>query len=419
MAREDEPGEKWLVAYVVGHDGAPGTSALRDHLRVKLPDYMVPSVFVTLDTLPLTPNGKVDRKALPAPTMYRQEDRYVAPRTPIEEGLAEIWQQVLRLEQVGIHDSFFELGGHSLLATQVISRVRATFQVELPLRALFEAPTIAGLAERIDAARGAEIALAPPLVRVSREGRLPLSFSQQRLWFLDQFEPGSAAYNMPGALRLTGSLNVEALQASLQEIVRRHEALRTTFQIEEGVPAQVISETLPTLDLVDLSALPAVERESEARRLAGEEARRPFDLEHRAAVPFIAAEAGRRGACPAHDDAPYRLGRLVDGRAAPGTGRALPCLLGGRAFAAAGADAPVRRLRGLAARVAAGRGAGAPGRLLEGAACGRADAAGTADRPAATGGADFPGCASTHGALCGPDRGAEGARDSRRARRCS
>ncbi|HLK56986.1 MAG TPA: amino acid adenylation domain-containing protein, partial [Chthonomonadaceae bacterium] len=283
LAREDVVGDKRLVAYVVSNsENAVSVSALREYLKARLPEYMVPSAFVLLEALPLNANGKVDRKALPAPEMGAvTEQEYVAPRTPIEAGVAEVWSEVLRLESVGAHANFFELGGHSLLATQVISRLRSAFQVELPLRALFEAPTVAELAARVEQARGEERISAPPLLPTSRSGPLPLSFSQQRLWFLDQYEPGSSVYNIPGALRLHGPLNVAALEHSLQEIVRRHEALRTTFTQREGVGCQVIQPPDAfTLPMTDLSAWDAEAREREARRLSVEEAERPFDLEH-------------------------------------------------------------------------------------------------------------------------------------------
>ena len=201
-------------------------------LKDKLPEHMVPAVFVLLDALPLLSNGKIDRRALPAPDRARPEldKAFVAPRTPTEEMLAEIWAQLLDIERVGIHDNFFDLGGHSLLATQAVSRMREAFQVEIPLRRLFEVPTVAGLAESIEAARQAgQNLLAPPILPVPRNGDLVLSFAQQRLWFFDQLEPGLSAYNIPAAVRLKGPLNLAALERSLNEIVKRHESLRTTF----------------------------------------------------------------------------------------------------------------------------------------------------------------------------------------------
>jgi amino acid adenylation domain-containing protein len=286
LVREGMAGEKRLVAYVaLDSGGAPTGVELRSYLRQKLPEYMTPSVFVELDALPLTPNGKVDRGALPAPdhaNLARPElaGVYVAPRTMVEETLAGIWSKVLGVTQVGAHDSFFDLGGHSLLATQAISRVREAFRLELPLRSLFEAPTVAGLAERVEAAmRAAQGLQAPPIVTVSRDGRLPLSFAQQRLWFMDQLEPGNPAYNIPGAMRLSGKLDITALELSLNEIIRRHESLRTTFATLDGQAAQIIARHSPrTLPLLDLSELSETEREAQVRKLVAEEALRPFDL---------------------------------------------------------------------------------------------------------------------------------------------
>ncbi|HEY0081955.1 MAG TPA: condensation domain-containing protein, partial [Pyrinomonadaceae bacterium] len=284
VARDETGADRRLVAYLVPAAAAtrPTPAVLRAHLRERLPDYMVPSAFVLLDALPLTPNGKVDRRALPAPDAPTgtPDSGYVAPRTPTEEVLCGIWTEVLGAPRVGIDDDFFELGGHSLLATQVVSRVREALQVEVPLRALFEASRPRQLALRVDALlRGGTSAMAPPLIKVMNGGDAPLSFAQQRLWFLDQLEPGSPAYNIPAAVRLTGVLNVAALERTLDEVVRRHEVLRTVFVSEAGQPRQLVREhTSQTLEVTDLSHLPQVEREVEARLRASEEAQRPFDL---------------------------------------------------------------------------------------------------------------------------------------------
>jgi amino acid adenylation domain-containing protein len=271
-----------LSAWIVSRERV-SIPHLRAFLRGRLPEYMVPAAFVALERLPLTPNGKVDRRAL----AFLQPRRAAVaartpPRTPAEEILAGIWEQVLGAAGVGAHDNFFDLGGHSLLATRVISRVREAFGVEIRLRALFEEPTVAGLAARVETARAAGSAAAPPpIARVPRQGRLPLSFGQQRLWFLDQLEPGSAAYNVPLAVRLEGALHPGALTAGLSEVVRRHEALRTVFHLPAGEdePVQRILPAAPVpLPLIDLAGLPAAARAAEARRLGRIAARRPFDL---------------------------------------------------------------------------------------------------------------------------------------------
>ena len=211
------------------------------------------------------------------------EGAYVAPRTPEQELLAELWASVLTVERVGIHDNFFELGGHSLLATQLVSRVRDAFSVELSLRALFENPTVEGLAREIERIRGLgrEQAITPVARDAdgTRPQALPLSFAQQRLWFLDQLEPQGSFYNIPSALRLRGPLDYEALVWSLNEMARRHEVLRTAFVNQDGVPAQVIFPSIALdIPVEDLTALPESERDARALQLATEEAQRPFDL---------------------------------------------------------------------------------------------------------------------------------------------
>jgi amino acid adenylation domain-containing protein len=283
LAREDESGDKRLVAYIVPvHGSVPAINEFRRFLAEKLPEYMVPSVFALVDNLPRTPHGKLDRKTLPVPVQSRPEleESFVAPRTVIEEILATIWAEVLKLEKIGVHDNFFELGGHSLSATRVVSQIHAILQVELPLRALFEKPSLAGLAEHIEELQRKEQRLAaPPILPVSRHKDLPLSFAQQRLWFLDQYEPGSTEYNVPGAVRLTGSLDVGALERGINEVIRRHEILRTTFSMINGEPVQVFSASLGVpLTVIDLTVRPQSEREEETRRLAKEEMRRSFDL---------------------------------------------------------------------------------------------------------------------------------------------
>src|SRR5205085_6879089 len=279
----DERGEKRLVAYVVLKAGQEVLSSeLRQHIEAQLPDYMVPQVFVMLAALPLTPNGKVDRKRLPEPEQAQQgmEGNFVAPRTPVEEVLAHIWAQVLGVDRVGGADNFFELGGHSLLATQIISRVNQAFKVEIALRALFEAPTVSDLAQRIESALRDEQRLdVVPLRPVPRGEELALSFTQQRRRFLEQLEPGSPFYNIPAAVRLRGALNSAALATSIAAVVRRHEALRTRFASADGRPVQIIEPALKLeLPVTDLREFPVQQREAAFQRLAREEARHSFDL---------------------------------------------------------------------------------------------------------------------------------------------
>ncbi|HEX8115992.1 MAG TPA: condensation domain-containing protein, partial [Pyrinomonadaceae bacterium] len=280
LAREDVPGERRLVAYLVGAP-EPAIGDIRAYLKGRLPDYMMPSFFVVLDELPLTINGKVDRRHLPEPELNGDDERApAAARTATEEIVAGIYGQALRLAAVDAEANFFEIGGHSLLATQVMSRIRETFKVELPLRTLFQHPTVRELSRKIEEALHGEHGIqSPPMARAPRDEALPLSFAQQRLWFMAQLGPGGSSYNVPVAVRLKGALDLTALERTLSEIVRRHEVLRTTFAVVDGEPVQVIHDARPvSLPVTDLSALDESERESEAARLAGEEAGRPFDL---------------------------------------------------------------------------------------------------------------------------------------------
>ncbi|HJX28063.1 MAG TPA: amino acid adenylation domain-containing protein, partial [Thermoanaerobaculia bacterium] len=227
-----------LVAYVVRDETQPSMGELREHLRRRLPEFMVPAFFVALSELPLTPNGKVDRRALPNPEREPAAADLSAPRTPLEELLAGIWAEVLGQERVGIHDSFFDLGGHSLLATRVISRLRGVLGIELPVRTLFEQPTVAALAAVVEATSRTP---APPLVPHRHGTEIPLSPAQERLWFLDRLEPGNPAYNVPLALRLRGPLSAPALAAALAAVARRHEVLRTRFVEAAGRPVQELA----------------------------------------------------------------------------------------------------------------------------------------------------------------------------------
>jgi amino acid adenylation domain-containing protein len=284
--------ERQLVAWTVGDADGP---ALRTHLLAHLPEYMVPSAFVRMDALPLTRNGKVDRRALPAPdasASVASTAARVPPRTPAEEMVAAIWERILGVRP-GVHDSFFELGGHSLRATQVISRVREAFGIDLPLRALFEEPTVAGLAARAVAARAGGSAALPPLVPMPRDGDVPLSFAQQRFWFVEQLGAAANAYIMPMALRLGGPLDADALRSALAALVERHESLRTVFRMKDGQTVQVIlpPSSFP-LSVTDLSALEEAEREAAASHAASVEAHTLFDLEN---GPVIRARLLRLG----------------------------------------------------------------------------------------------------------------------------
>ncbi len=283
LAREEAGGDRRLVAYVVAREApGPGAGELLRHLEERLPAYMLPSSIVTLAALPLTPNGKLDRRALAELDRPGEEvaEEQVGPRSPVEEVLASIWADVFGRERISVHESFAGLGGHSLLAIQIIARVREAFQAQVPLRAIFDAPTVAALAGKVEEAmREEEGLVVPPIERVPRDRPLRLSFAQERLWFLDQLEPGSTLYNVPFGVRLQGQLDEAALGRALAELVRRHEVLRTTFASVEGRPIQVIHDQVAVaLPLSDLGHLPAEEREARVRLEARGEAGRPFDL---------------------------------------------------------------------------------------------------------------------------------------------
>ncbi|HEY0603024.1 MAG TPA: amino acid adenylation domain-containing protein [Herpetosiphonaceae bacterium] len=328
LARQDRPGDTRLVAYLVPFDQSllGGTDApieagsqpeglaqrVRAQLETSLPGYAIPSAFVVLDALPLTANGKVDRAALPAPTFESQQGTsFVAPRTPVEQQLAELWSQVLGVDRVGIHDNFFDLGGDSLQVIRLVAKIRDSFQQALQARVLFEHPTIADLADVIEQSqpRPADgdsleqliAALSPeerarllqeliqepiqppaPQLRPQPKttDRFPLSFAQQRLWFLDKLTPGLPTYNSPALLRLSGALDVAALRRSLSEIVRRHDVLRATFDTENGEPFQLIAPPGEhPLPVVDLQTLPMADREAYALQLAEHDTLQPFDLQ--------------------------------------------------------------------------------------------------------------------------------------------
>jgi amino acid adenylation domain-containing protein len=280
--------ERSLAAYLVPAPGAaPEPASLRDHLRLHVPDHMVPASYTVLVEVPRTPSGKVDRRRLPAPEVAEADAAgFAALRSGVEEVLAAIWRELLDRTRVGAHDDFFELGGHSLLATRLVSRLRGIFGVELPLRTVFERPALADLAAAVEEAlaRGSR-PQAPPLERVPRERPLPLSFAQQRLWFLHLLAPESPAYNLFDSVEFRGPLALGSLAASFREIVRRHEVLRTRFQAVGGEPLQVAVPAAPLpLPVVDLSGLGEAAGLPLARDLGGREVLRPFDL---AAGPLL------------------------------------------------------------------------------------------------------------------------------------
>ncbi|MEU9144178.1 amino acid adenylation domain-containing protein [Streptomyces sp. NPDC048349] len=267
-----------LLAYAVPSGRAPlAAETLRAYLAERLPEYMVPSAVVVLDSLPLTPNGKVDRRALPAPGPAQGTDgAYVAPRNAVEETIAGVWAEVLDLDQVGVHDDFFALGGNSILSVRAAARLREALGITLSLRVLFDTPTVAALAASVDSAeQGAEVSIP----RVSREGLLPMSYGQRRLWFLENFDPGSAEYHTTFGLRLTGRIDAEAMRAAVTDLTDRHEALRTTFGVVGGQGVQVVHASLaPRWNTADLSGVADGLREDRLRELVRAEHARPYDL---------------------------------------------------------------------------------------------------------------------------------------------
>ncbi|WP_129780154.1 non-ribosomal peptide synthetase [Peristeroidobacter soli] len=282
----DRIGENELVAYVIRAgvadvaDELECRERLHRHLAQRLPDYMLPMHYAWLDALPLLSNGKLDRAALAAYQPASGRRTFTAPRSEIERRVAAIWSQVLAVEDIGIHDSFFELGGHSLLATQAIARVRAAFDIDVPLRTLFETPNLAEFSAEVrKSVEGGQKNAFGPIESVDRSQPIPLSYAQQRMWLLWQIDPHSVAYNLAGAVKLTGLLNDAAIDAALRALVRRHETLRTTFTIMNDVPTQVIAPELDiSIERQDLRALAAVDRQAELQRLSQAEAHRPFCL---------------------------------------------------------------------------------------------------------------------------------------------
>jgi amino acid adenylation domain-containing protein len=273
-------GEAGLVAYVaIGPAARCSVGQLKEFLRQHLPEAMVPRSVVLIERLPRLSNGKVDRLALPEPLEAATEESSQAPATPTERTLAALWAELLRTDRIGVRESFFDRGGHSLLAAQVVTRIRQIFGVEVPLRSLFEAPTVVELAKRIEALGSTVPSGQTALPKAPRDQPIPLAFPQERLWFLSQLEPGNPFYNVFKAIRLNGRLDAEALARSVDAIVERHDSLRTCFPVVDGVPHQEIRESTPGLLAVrDISGVPHGDREAEALRIASEEAEKPFDL---------------------------------------------------------------------------------------------------------------------------------------------
>ena len=292
LTKEDKAGNKQLVAYVVspkdnGKKDGLNIEKLREELSKILPYYMVPSLFVRLESMPLTPNGKVDKKALPEPEgNFELINEYVAPETEIEKKLTSIWQELLGVEKIGIQDNFFELGGHSILVTQVISKIRTEFNNELPLNTLFESTTIQTLSKRINADRLNEGHL-KPIPAIIRKGDIPLSFAQERLWFIDQYEH-NASYNMPLAAKLFGGLSISVLEKALTTIINRHEVLRTNFVTTNNGPKQVIQESASSnLEIVDLSHLSKEAANKQILDSINKESQKTFDLAKDSLIRFI------------------------------------------------------------------------------------------------------------------------------------
>jgi amino acid adenylation domain-containing protein len=279
----DSSAETEVIGYIVSTQGtAPMVSDLRRFLQKMLPDYMIPSMFVFLGSLPVTPNGKLDRNTLPPPGRERPllDQGFVEPRTEIEELIAQVWREILKLDKIGVHDNFFEHGGHSLLATRVIARLRSSFHVDIALRKLFELPTVAGLAQHIDVLRHSELgASILPIVPVDRIQPLPLSFSQRRLWYLQKVDKNLSAYNIPASFRVNGNLDCAALEHALNEMIARHEVLRSYVKEVDGQPRQEILPSLRiALPVIDLTHFPSEQAEIEVRRLSAVDARRLYDL---------------------------------------------------------------------------------------------------------------------------------------------
>ena len=282
VTREDKPGDVRLVAYLVaGPDAVLKDDVLRAHLKSSLPDYMVPQHFVPLQSIPLLPNGKLDRASLPAPDSDAGSSiEHVAPRSKLEGSVVGAMEEVLSRTGIGIHNSFFALGGHSLLASQLAVRLGKELGLQIPMRALFESPTAAQLANWIETQTSAGSAVQWRIARRSDRNTAPLSMMQHRIWFLEQLDPGRAVYNVPAAYRLRGKLDEAAFELAFIEMVRRQDSLRTAIDATGTAPIQVISSEVRTglLPAEDLRGLPGAKREQVLRDRFDAMIATPFDL---------------------------------------------------------------------------------------------------------------------------------------------
>lgn len=277
--REDIPGDKRLVAYVIS-DKEVLYDEVKAFLSKHLPDYMVPAYIVEIESFPLTPNGKLDYRSLPQPDYNFKRSEFVKPRNATELTVAQVWSDVLNVEKIGVMDSFFELGGHSLLATQVVTRLSEEFQIELPIQVIFEKPKLEQLASHIDHVVAVGTDEGNEIKKVERTEPIPLSFAQQRMWFIDRLTSSSNLYNLSFAWDIKGDLSVDALEKSLNEVIRRHESLRTTIYEEDGRVYQNISPyKKQDIPVIDLSSLEDNEKRMKVDRMVKEEADKEFDLE--------------------------------------------------------------------------------------------------------------------------------------------
>jgi len=285
ISREDETSiQRYLCAYIVQQNSQRGkeltVSELREYLLKELPDYMVPAYFIHLEKIPLTPNGKIDRKALPEPAkdMIKTGAKYAAPANETEKKIVEIWQAILGIKKIGVEDDFFQLGGDSILASQCIARIREEFQVDLSLRKIFEQPLLKALSKEVINQKQEILSL--KIKKGSRDGDIPLSFAQERLWFLQKLDKNSLAYFVPRAIRIFGKLEVRLLEWTFTELIRRHEILRTVFPTREGRPVQYILEPYPfKIPRIDFTGLDEKTQPGEVSLWISQEGQRPFDLE--------------------------------------------------------------------------------------------------------------------------------------------